>query len=187
MPKGSEEKGREPSGSPAPLSDVEEIALVRAAQAGDALAMSRLIDALAPRVGRICGSIALDDAKDAAQEALIQVFRDLQTLREPAALRGWVRRIAVREAIRHAKKARREPFASGDTLPELPVQDDPAIANDVRRVLDGLTPEQRAILVMRDLEGLSEREAAELLDVAVGTVKSRRNRARAAFLERWRR
>ncbi len=166
---------------------MEEIALVRAAQAGDALAMSRLIDALAPRVGRICGSIALEEANDAAQEALIQVFRDLRTLREPAALRGWVRRIAVREAIRHAKRARRAPAAAGDALPEVPVHDDPALANDLRSVLARLAPEQRAILVMRDLEGLSEREAAEQLDVAVGTVKSRRNRARAAFLERWRR
>lgn len=166
---------------------MEEIALVRAAQAGDALAMSQLIDALAPRVGRICGSIALDEGSDAAQEALIQVFRDLRTLREPAALRAWVRRIAVREAVRHAKRARREAPAAGDGLPELPVHDDPALARDVRRVLDGLAPEQRAILVMRDLEGMSEQEAAAQLEVAVGTVKSRRHRARAAFLERWRR
>ena len=147
--------------------------------------MSRLIDSLAPRVGRICGSIALEEARDAAQEALIQVFRDLRTLREPAALRAWVRRIAVREAIRHAKRARREPLADTGDTPELPHHADPALASDVRRVLASLPPEQRAILVLRDAEGLSEREAAEQLEVALGTAKSRLHRARSAFIERW--
>ena len=63
----------------------------------------------------------------------------------------------------------------------------PRWASDVRRVLASLPPEQRAILVLRDLEGLSEREAAAQLDVALGTVKSRLHRARGAFIERWRR
>ncbi len=60
------------------------------------------------------------------------------------------------------------------------------LARDVRSVLQSLPPEQRAILVLRDLEGLSEREAAAQLDVAHGTVKSRLHRARAAFAARWR-
>ncbi len=147
--------------------------------------MAQLIDVLAPQVGRICGSIALEDGRDAAQEALLQIFRDLRTLREPKALRGWTRRIAVREAIRHAQRARREP-ALGTAAERLPARDDPALVHDVRSVLQSLPPEQRAILVLRDLEGLSEREAAAQLDVAHGTVKSRLHRARAAFAARWR-
>ena len=147
--------------------------------------MAQLIDVLTPQVGRICGPIALEDGRDAAQEALLQIFRDLRTLREPKALRGWTRRIAVREAIRHAQRARREP-AVGTPAERLPARDDPALAHDVRSVLRGLPPEQRAILVLRDLEGLSEREAAAQLDVAHGTVKSRLHRARAAFAARWR-
>lgn len=149
------------------------------------MAMARLLDVLAPQVGRICGPIALDDGADAAQEALIQVFRDLKSLREPAALRGWVRRVAVREAVRHARRARREP-PTAEPETRLPERCDPALARDVRAVLTALAPEQRAILVLRDLEGLSEREAAEQLGVARGTVKSRLHRARAAFAERWR-
>jgi RNA polymerase sigma-70 factor (ECF subfamily) len=62
---------------------------------------------------------------------------------------------------------------------------DPALASDVRAVLARLAPEQRAILVLRDLEGLSEEEAAEQLGVAKGTVKSRLFRAREAFVKRW--
>jgi len=157
--------------------------LIRAAQAGDTLAMSRLLDDLAPWVGRICGSIALDAGPDAAQEALIQVFRDLADLRDPAALRGWVRRIATREAVRHAQRERRS--ANIASAREIPVLDDPGLAADVRSMLEALEPEQRAILVLRDLEGLSEDEAAAQLEIAKGTAKSRLHRARRAFRKRW--
>jgi RNA polymerase sigma factor (sigma-70 family) len=170
---------------------VADLELIRAAQSGDGLALSQLMDVLAPFVGGLCGPIALDHGPDAAQEALIQVFRDLHALREPGALMGWVRRIAIREAIRHAKRARREPSIDverDDAMrprSPLPPPDDPALATDVRRVLEALAPEQRAILVLRDLEGLSESEAALQLDIAKGTAKSRLHRARLAFIERW--
>ena len=59
---------------------------IRAAQRGDPLAMSGLMTELAPWVGRICRAIALDQGDDAMQETLIAVFRNLPTLREPAAL-----------------------------------------------------------------------------------------------------
>ena len=166
------------------LSAEAEDELVRSAQRGDALALSALVDRLAPFVGRICGPIALEHGEDAAQEALIAVLRDLPTLREPRALYGWARRIAAREAVRHARAARRSlPLAGGGR--ELPAPGDPALARDVRSVLEALTPDQRAILVLRDLEGLSEREAAALLQVEEGTVKSRLSRARSAFRGRW--
>jgi DNA-directed RNA polymerase specialized sigma24 family protein len=74
--------------------------LVDAAQHGDAIAMNDLLDLLAPYVGRLCGPIALQDAPDATQEALITIFRKLRQLREPAALFGWARAITVREAVR---------------------------------------------------------------------------------------
>src|SRR5262249_56353085 len=91
--------------------------LVRAAQRGDGLAMAELLDALAPAVGRWCGPIALQDAQDASQEALIAVFRGLSGLRDPAALFGWARAIAVREAVRVARRAARERPAEMADLP----------------------------------------------------------------------
>ena len=172
---------------PTPFKLVVNSELIRAAQAGDAQAMSQMLDVLSPWVGRICGSIAFESGPDAAQDALIQVFRDLKTLREPSALRGWVRRIATREAVRHAQRERKAVAIVRDAgrTSEIPKPNDPTLAADIRTVLESLSPEQRAILVLRDLEGLSEDEAAQVLEVAKGTAKSRLHRARAAFLERW--
>ena len=164
------------------MDDRELAGLVVAAQRGDGLAMAELLDALAPAVGRWCGPIALQDAPDAAQEALIAVFRGLKGLRDPAALFGWARAIAVREAVRVARRAARERPAA---LADLPAPDDPMLAVDVRDVLERLTPEHRAILMLRDLEGFDERSVADALGTPVGTVKSRLSRARDNFRKGW--
>jgi RNA polymerase sigma-70 factor (ECF subfamily) len=156
--------------------------LVRAAQGGDTLAMNDLLDQLTPYVGRICAPIALGHGADATQEALIAVFRSLRTLKEPAALFGWVRAIAVREAVRVARQDVRQVVAD---LAELPARGDPQLAVDVRDTLARLSPEHRALLVLRDLEGLDERDAAALLAVPAGTAKSRLHRARASFRKVW--
>lgn len=166
------------------MSHARSDALIRAAQRGDTMAMNDLLDHLAPYVARLCGPIALDDAADAAQEALIAIFRNLHTLREPAALHGWVRTIATREAVRVAR--RRAPFATAELL-DLPAPGDGELATDIRDVLMRLAPEHRAILMLRDVEGLDEHEAAALLSIPEGTVKSRLHRARHGFRKAWNR
>jgi RNA polymerase sigma factor (sigma-70 family) len=159
--------------------------LVRVAQRGDALAMNDLLDLLAPYVGRLCGPIALQDGPDAAQEALIAVFRGLGQLREPAALFGWVRAIAVREAVRVARRRGQVGHTVAESMAKVPASEDPQLATDVRDVLARLAPEHRAVLVLRDLEGLDEQAAAALLQVPRGTVKSRLSRARRSFRKEW--
>jgi RNA polymerase sigma factor (sigma-70 family) len=109
-------------------------------------------------------------------------MRNIGSVREPAALRGWVRRIAVREAVRAARGGRDVPVDPAGI--DVTVQDT-ATAVEVRQILAGLPPEQRAVLVLRDLDGLHESEMADVLGVAPGTVKSRLHRARAAFRARW--
>jgi RNA polymerase sigma factor (sigma-70 family) len=157
--------------------------LVRAAQRGDPLAMSALVRAIAPYVGRICGAIALADGDDAMQETMIQVLRNLRSLREPAALHGWVRRIAVREAVRLAQARDRQ--VPVEQVADQAADDQPGLRVEVADTLRRLRPDQRAVLVLRDLEGFTEAETAGLLSVEVGTVKSRLHRARRAFRDRW--
>jgi RNA polymerase sigma-70 factor (ECF subfamily) len=158
---------------------------VRAAQAGDPLAMDALLTDLAPWVGRLCASIALDRGDDAMQETLIVVLRNLPTLREPSALRAWVRRIAVRQALRMVRDPRTDVVP---VPPETPFDFDVDLDTtmDVRAVLHRLAPTQRAVLVLRHLEDLSEHETADVLGVPEGTVKSGLHRARERFRAEWR-
>ena len=166
--------------------DVEQ--LVRRAQRGDPAALEALVRELSPYLGRICGAIALDEGDDALQDTMLAVVRHLGSLREPLAVRGWARRIAVREARRRAHGGRELVVDAAD-LAGVAAADDPFaaadVSTDVRSVLADLSPEHRAVLVLRHVDGLSEQEVADVLDVAAGTVKSRTNRARASFKERW--
>lgn len=156
--------------------------LVVGAQAGDTHALSELLDRLAPYVARLCAPVALDDAPDATQEALIAILRGVRTVRDPRALLGWVRTVTLHEAVR---VARRRSHCVVAELESLPASGDPQLAHDVGDVLTRLAPEHRAVLVLRDLEGFDEGAAARLLDVPVGTVKSRLHRARRSFKREW--
>lgn len=163
---------------------------MRAAQRGDPAAMNRLMAELAPWVGGICGSIALDRGPDAMQETFIIVLRNLVTLREPAALRAWVRRIAVRESLRVLRAERDLAVADVAVLVDqlgLPAAAaaDEVTAIDVRDTLAALPPLHRAVLVLRHVEDLTEKETADALHVEPGTVKSRSHRAALAFRRRW--
>lgn len=86
----------------------------------------------------------------------------------------------MREAVRVARRGRSVPVDPVDLAVVATIPDD-ATEVDVRAVLETLSPDQRAVLVLRHFEGLGEDEMAEVLGVAPGTVKSRFNRARAAF------
>jgi RNA polymerase sigma factor (sigma-70 family) len=193
---------REPLGPGAPLVGIENevdeppATLVRRAQQGDAWALDALVRSLVPYLGRLCGSVALDAGDDALQEALVAIVRNIGSLREPGAVRGWARTIAVREAVRVARGGRGGSGSGGggsvsvsvdpDVLAAtLPAVRDDATAVEVRAVLETLDPEQRAVLVLRYLDGMDQQTMAEVLDVAPGTVKSRLSRARTAFRARW--
>jgi hypothetical protein len=95
---------------------------------------------------------------------------------------GWARVIAVREAVRIARRSNRE-HAAG--LADLPQPGDPMLAVEVRAVLERLAPEHRAVLMLRDLEGIDEHTAALLLGIPVGTVKPRLSRPRDRFRKEW--
>jgi RNA polymerase sigma factor (sigma-70 family) len=161
---------------------------IGAAQRGDPVALSVVLEALAGRLRYVCGSIALDRGDDALQETLIVVMHNLSTLRDPNALWSWARTIAVREALRVVRAQRDVPVADVEGIAEHANRTlDPDIDTclDVHAALRELPPHQRAVLVLRHLEGLSEDEVAHLLHVSPGTVKSRSFRARKRFAARW--
>jgi RNA polymerase sigma factor (sigma-70 family) len=158
-------------------------AVVHAAQCGDPEAMNALLDSLEPFVAMICGPIAGTNAADATQETLLAVFRHLGCLRSPEALPGWVRVIATREAVRAARHRPSGPAL--DAVPDVPQCGDHELGVDIIRVLARLTPQHRAVLVLRDLFGWDESAVAAALGVPAGTVKSRLSRARSQFRREW--
>lgn len=122
------------------------------------------------------------------REALITVFRDISRLREPEAVYGWVRTIAVREAVRAARRARTGSaslLATDAMLDQVPDPGDPLLLTDIRDVLARLSPEHRAVLTLRELEGLDEKVVSKMLAVPDGRVKSRLHRARRSFAKAW--
>ncbi|PUA81196.1 RNA polymerase sigma factor SigM [Nocardioides currus] len=138
-----------------------------------------------------------EDAADGLQEGMIAAFRRAGSFRGDAAVTTWLHRVVVNsclDRLRAMKVRRAEPLPDdleeradrGALVSATDVELDPAqltVADERRRMvlaaLRTLTPDQRAALVLVDMEGYSVAEAAEMLDVAEGTVKSRCFRGRA--------
>ncbi len=141
-----------------------------------------------------------DEAADALQDALVSAFRRADSYRGDAAVTTWLHRIVVnacldrarRQAIRRSEPLPEDdsdPVASGTTPPRTATQpsvesaaEDMARRDAVLAALRTLSPDQRAALVLVDMEGYSVSEAAQVLDCAPGTVKSRCSRGRANLL-----
>ncbi len=132
-----------------------------------------------------------EDAADALQDGLINAYRRATSYRGDAAVTTWLHRIVVNACLDRVRKAAARP---SDPLPDDPERmltfagsgPDPseAVATrmDVEAALATLPVEQRAALVLVDMEGLPVAEVADLLGCAIGTVKSRCARARAKLL-----
>jgi len=172
------------------LSGVEsERGLVARARGGDAEAFEQLVRLHSGRVfrmlTRLLGSPV--DAEDVAQEAFLKAWRALPGFRGDALFSTWLFRIAVNEGKRRlARDARRPTLAIEDVMAEVPdLADGPAglaEAAELRAYLERwiaeLPANYRAAVVLRDVEGLSNEEAAELLELDVRNFKSRLHRGR---------
>ncbi len=167
-------------------------ALVSQARAGDSEAFGRLVERHQGRVYAVCLRIVGDpeDARDAAQDAFVTAFRKLAQFRGDAAFSTWLHRIAVNSCYDTLRKRRRGPLlarAIGDDENLTPDPAEPDISDrvvdavDVERAL-GLVPEDfRVALVLADVEQIPYDEIARILEVAIGTVKSRVHRGRLAL------
>lgn len=128
-----------------------------------------------------------EDAADALQDALISAFRRADTFRGQAAVTSWLHRIVVNaclDRIRANKVRRAEPIEPGDDrIAELAAPVDETASSDlsavVTQALSELNADQRAALVLVDMQGYSVEDAALALGCAPGTIKSRCSRGRA--------
>jgi RNA polymerase sigma-70 factor (ECF subfamily) len=118
---------------------------------------------------------------DALQNAYLSAYRTIGRFRGDASFKNWMYRIVHNACIDLIRKRRDD----AELFESAAVADDPATARDVRLDLvaafDRMTTEHRAVLVLIDVEGLDYGEAAQILSIPIGTVRSRLNRARSAM------
>jgi RNA polymerase sigma-70 factor (ECF subfamily) len=175
------------SGEPAGRDTRDDLALLRAHALGDRDAFAELVRRHRDRLWAVALRTLGDreEAADALQDALLSAYRAAGRFRGDAAVTTWLHRIVVNACLDRARRRQARPTVP---LPEVdpspPIVADRDTAIVVRAALTELPVEQRAALVLVDLQGYAVAEAAQILGVAEGTVKSRcaRGRARLAVL-----
>jgi RNA polymerase sigma-70 factor, ECF subfamily len=134
-----------------------------------------------------------EEAADALQEAMISAFRQASGFRGDSAVTTWLHRIVVNACLDRLRRRAARPAVTGldervmDVLAPAALADEGAstdTAIDVRAALSTLPPDQRAVLVLVDMLGYPVADAAEVLGISIGTVKSRCARGRARLLPR---
>ncbi len=183
--------------------NIDESALVERCRRGDTAAMERLVLRYQNRLYNVVLKISgnADDAAELTQEAFVKVIESIDKFKGCSSFYTWAFRIAVNLTINHCKRGARLGFgsleehigetesgASGtfrDILRDEREPDPAALAEsrEVQRIVKAalmkLDEGQRAIIVLRDIEGMNYAEIAHVFGVELGTVKSRLSRARA--------
>lgn len=179
----------------------EDERLIEALRAGAAEAYERLVDVYQQPVYNLVYRLMDDpsETSDVVQEVFLKVFRNIGSFRGNSSLKTWIYRISFNEAYNHrrwfSRHKRQEVGLEKDDDESLSFRDvlpDPGrsafdLACDVEthalieEALTGLNPAFRAAVVLRDIEDLSYEEIAEVLQVSMGTVKSRILRGREAL------
>ncbi len=151
-------------------------------QSGDKEAFDELLKTIqAPLfryIYRLVGEHAL--AEDILQEVFIIIYRKLSWLENPKLFRAWVYRIASRAAFKHLKKEARWTEQIRDekvleTLPAASAEETfaPEIINEIPKLISEVSPASRAVLILHYLDEMPLSEVAEILDISLGTTKSR--------------
>ncbi|WP_207387139.1 RNA polymerase sigma factor [Frankia sp. Cppng1_Ct_nod] len=161
--------------------------LVNAAQQGDVASLSAVISGSHPHIRRFASSLCAtpQDAEDAAQEALIILYRKIGTLRASGALASWMYRIVRNECMRRARLMFTRAAPCEDW--EGPSAEEEALrrleAERVAAAIVALPTDQRMVLIMRDIQGYPGNAVARYLGLSPAAMKSRLHRARATLRE----
>ncbi len=172
--------------------------LIAQVATGDRAALAVLFDRHGPAVLRLARASLHEpsDAEDVLQETFVAALRGAATYRpELASVRTWLFAIARNAARRHKRQTRELPSADVDDGPLLALgiaagwgaatdvaQDQPAEIAQLARAVASLAPDDRQVVLLRDVEGLSGEEAAALLELSLAALKSRLHRARLRLL-----
>jgi len=182
-----------------------ETKLLESIRRDDPGAFDRFVDLYGDRIFgfgmRFCGE--REDAREVAQETLLQAYRSLRGLKEPRALRSWLYRVAANACLMRRRRGKYEPArelsldelmpADPDSasveIPDARALPDSALERQrareaVREAIRDLPPAYRLVLMLRDMEELSTAETARALDVPETTVKMRLHRARLMVRQR---
>ena len=171
--------------------------LLRRAQQGDPEAFEQLMAPMEQRIWRICWHYTgnRENAEDCGQETMIRIWRNLDSYRGDCALESWVYRIAANCCMDFLRKKKRDKSESVEPLREQgfdpadpsPGTEEQVVAEDehrrLREAITQLPEEQREALILTQLQKVPYEEAALLLNVSEGTIKSRVNRAKARLKE----
>jgi len=175
-----------------------DLPLITAARAGDTTAFGELVRRHETHVRRLATGMLLDavEADDAAQEVFLKVWQSLHRFRGDAAFGTWLHRITVNHCKDRLRQRHRRSWLSWDGLVEKlggepPEAAGPADAstrvtdtvNELSVLLQRLSADQRAVLLLREQEGLSYDAIATTLGVTLDAVKARLKRARVAALD----
>ena len=159
-----------------------ELFLVLRAQSGSHEALNDLFKLLQEPLFRYVRSLVKEQAhaEDVLQEVFFRIYRKLKWLREPRALRPWAYQIASREAFRFLRRdpSRIHKIVAEDELQQLPIENTDAqfseeLIKRLPQLVEKLSPASRAVIVLYYLHELSLHETASVLEIPVGTVKSR--------------
>jgi RNA polymerase sigma-70 factor (ECF subfamily) len=160
--------------------------LVARASGGDDRAFAELVRRHERRIYNLAYRMLgrEEDARDATQDTFLSCYRRLSSFRGDAAFTTWLHRIAVNASYDILRRRKGTTLAL-EELPEPPPEPDhgdrTATAVDVQRALLQISVEYRAVLVLCDIQGRAYDDVAEILDIPLGTVKSRVHRGRVAL------
>jgi len=148
------------------------------ARSGDREALDLLLRAVSPALERyLVGLVGTSDAEDLLQDVLLIIYKKLKLLEQPDVFRAWAFRIASRAAFRHLKKQKRWPdHARDDAAFELLTAPEPPLREDAIRALlevGTISPASRAVLALHFQEALPLADVAAILEIPIGTAKSR--------------
>jgi len=160
----------------------QEIWWVLRAQSGDREALNDLLKAVQEPLYRYIFNLVRQQhlAEDILQEVFIRIYRKLSWLNEPELFRPWAYRVATNESFRHLKREARwsDQIRDEDALraipsPPLPEVCAPELLERLPQLIENISPASRALIILYYLQEMSLDEVAVVLDIPLGTVKSR--------------